>query len=122
VAGAGDEHRQIVAMARYDVDPADSFADIAFVVHDEWQGRGIGTVLLRRMIEIATARGIAGFKADVLLDNKAMLAVFQRSALALSLDLDAGVYHIVAPFAPAARPSQAAPPPCSMRLREPKTE
>jgi GNAT superfamily N-acetyltransferase len=99
VACSGDEHREIVGMARYDIDPADGFADIAFVVRDEWQRKGIGTVLMRRMTETAVARGLAGFKADVLLENKAMISVFQKSGLPLSLDLGAGVYHVVAPFA-----------------------
>ena len=53
-------------MARYDVDPATRLAEIAFVVRDDWQRRGVGTLLMRRMAEIARARGLAGFRADVL--------------------------------------------------------
>src|SRR5690606_12858504 len=71
----------IIGMSRYDVDPATRLAEIAFVVRDDWQGRGVGTLLMKRMSEIARARGLAGFSADVLARNKAMLMVFQRSGL-----------------------------------------
>ncbi len=89
---------EILAMARYDVDPATQLADIAFVVRDEWQGRGIGTLLMRRMGEIARARGLAGFTGDVLVTNKPMLAVFQNSGLAIRMELRQGSYHLTATF------------------------
>lgn len=103
VACSGDECDSIVAMARYDVDPSEELADIAFVVRDEWQGKGIGALLMRRMKEIAAARGLAGFTADVLVDNKAMMSVFQKSGMKLEIDLKGGVYHVVARFDPDAK-------------------
>ncbi|XXY52735.1 GNAT family N-acetyltransferase [Sorangium sp. So ce269] len=115
VACAGPEHETLVGMARYDVDPKNNLADVAFVVRDEWQGKGVGTLLMRRMAEIARARGIAGFEADVQLTNKAMMRVLEKSGLRLCLDLQAGVYHVTAHFeavannAPAAGPSSAGP-------------
>ncbi|MBI2897522.1 MAG: GNAT family N-acetyltransferase [Deltaproteobacteria bacterium] len=91
VVCAGDE---IAAMARYDVDPATDLAEIAFVVRDEWQGKGLGTLLMRRMTEMAKARGLAGFSADVLATNKPMMMIFHHSGLKLSSELDGGVYHL----------------------------
>ena len=85
---------EIVAMARYDVDPATQLADIAFVVRDDWQRQGIGTLLMRRLSEIAKARGLAGFSADVLLENKLMLGVFQQSGLEVRSELSGGVYSV----------------------------
>jgi acyl-CoA hydrolase/N-acetylglutamate synthase-like GNAT family acetyltransferase len=92
------EGRDIVGMARYDVDPAVNLADIAFVVRDDWQGRGVGTVLMKTMAEIARARGLAGFTADVLATNKSMMMVFHRSGLKVNADLEGGAYHLVARF------------------------
>ncbi|WP_437775977.1 GNAT family N-acetyltransferase [Sorangium sp. So ce1097] len=115
VACAGPEHETIIGMARYDVDPKNNLADVAFVVRDEWQGKGVGTLLMRRMAEIARARGISGFEADVLLTNKAMMRVLEKSGLRLCLDLQAGVYHVTAHFeavavsAPTAGPSSSGP-------------
>lgn len=84
----------VLAMARYDVDPATGFADIAFVVRDEWQGKGLGTLLMRRMAEIGRARGLAGFTATVHATNAKMLGVFHRSGLKVRTTLDAGVYSV----------------------------
>jgi acyl-CoA hydrolase/GNAT superfamily N-acetyltransferase len=89
----------IVATARYDVDPATHLADIAFVVLDDWQGKGVGTLLMKRMAEIGQKRGLAGFTADVLRRNKAMLGIFHRSGLDLRAELDQGTYHLELFFA-----------------------
>jgi acyl-CoA hydrolase/GNAT superfamily N-acetyltransferase len=86
--------RDILALCRYDVDPATRLADIAFVVRDDWQRKGLGTLLMRRMTEIAKERGLAGFSADVLSTNALMLGVFQKSGLELRTELDAGVYSV----------------------------
>jgi len=88
------ECEDIVGMARYDVDPATHTADIAFVVRDDWQGKGVGTMLMRRMAEIGKARGLAGFSADVLASNKPMMGIFQKSGLRMSSDLRDGTYHL----------------------------
>jgi RimJ/RimL family protein N-acetyltransferase len=92
------DNTEIPAMARYDVDPATNLADIAFVVQDGWQGKGVGTLLMKRMGEIARARGIAGFTADVLATNKPMIAVFQKSGMNLRMELEQGVYQLVLRF------------------------
>ncbi|HKQ61230.1 MAG TPA: GNAT family N-acetyltransferase [Candidatus Polarisedimenticolaceae bacterium] len=91
-----DGVESILAMSRYDVDPATRLADVAFVVRDAWQGRGIGTLLLRRMSEIARDRGLPGFTADVLSTNHPMLSVFQKSGLQLQVEQARGVAHLVA--------------------------
>jgi len=88
------ENDNIIAMSRYDLDPATRLAEIAFVVRDDWQGRGIGTLLLRRMTSLARGRGLAGFTADVLPNNRPMLMVFHRSGLPVKSQLEDGVYHV----------------------------
>jgi GNAT superfamily N-acetyltransferase len=92
------ESSEVIAMARYDVDPATRLADIAFAVRDDWQNRGVGTLLMQRMAEIGRARGLAGFSADVLERNKPMLMVFHRSGLRFRGSLDGGVYHLEARY------------------------
>ncbi len=89
---------EILAICRYDVDPATQLAEIAFTVRDDWQHRGIGTLLLRRMTEIARARGLAGFRADVLAENSAMLAVFHKSGLKWTSKLQGGVVELEGRF------------------------
>ncbi len=60
------------------LEPDKEFADVAFMVDEEFHGRGIATFLLNYMIEIAQERGIKGFKADVLESNSPMIAVFDK--------------------------------------------
>lgn len=101
VVACDPEQGDLIGMSRYDVDPATRLAEIAFVVCDNWQGRGVGTLLMKRMTEIARARGLAGFSADVLARNRAMLMVFQRSGLEVVSQFDGGSYHLEARFAQA---------------------
>jgi GNAT superfamily N-acetyltransferase len=74
-----EEREQIIAIARYERDPATNLAECAFVVQDQWQGRGLGTFLLQHLIRIAMMNGIAGFTALVMADNRRMLKLFQET-------------------------------------------
>jgi RimJ/RimL family protein N-acetyltransferase len=69
---------KVVAWASYHLDPVSGFAEVAFVVDDEFQQRGIATHLMRRLIEIAIIRGVRGFSAQILSGNVAMLRVFEK--------------------------------------------
>ncbi len=53
-------------------------AEMAFVVVDAWQGRGIGSLLMRHLIKIASEAGLQELTAEVLPDNTAMLKVFSK--------------------------------------------
>jgi GNAT superfamily N-acetyltransferase len=92
------ETGELVALARYDLEPASGLADIAFVVRDDWQRQGIGSCLMRRMIELGRAKGVAGFSADVLPGNLGMMLVFQQSGLCVQSRFDGCVYHLVMRF------------------------
>ena len=72
VALLGDE---MVAVARYDRVGADE-AEVAFVVQDDQQGRGLGTLLLEHLAVVARTNGITTFSADTLPNNMRMLNVF----------------------------------------------
>ena len=93
----GDE--EMIAIGRFKLDHADDYAEVAFVVHDRWQNAGIGTYLMRTLIEIAQDMGAHGFKADVLAQNKKMLHVFHKCGYPVHSRLDEGVYSIRIDFA-----------------------
>lgn len=76
VATVDDE---IVGVGRWDRADDASLAEVAFVVTDAWQGRGLGSALLRSLVEQAPQRGIDRFLAVTLTDNRRMLAVFHRA-------------------------------------------
>lgn len=73
------ETQQVVGIATYVRDPQTGLADVAYLVDPAWQGRGLGTVLHRRLVDYARRHGVRGFTADVLLGNDAMLAIFRRT-------------------------------------------
>lgn len=70
-------------------------AEIAFVVIDDYQGQGIGAILLRHLAAIARQAGLKEFTAEVLADNAPMLKVFERSGLTFSSKRSADGVHAV---------------------------
>jgi len=93
---------ETVAVAQYFVDLATQFADVAFLVRDEWQGQGIGRQLVDEMVAIARERGVKGFVADVSSTNRAMLHLFQGTGLVAHKQIASDVYRLRMPFAPEA--------------------
>jgi L-amino acid N-acyltransferase YncA len=53
-------------------------AEAAVAVIDDWQGRGLGGLLLRRLCRRAKANGIDSFTASLLTDNRSMMRLFER--------------------------------------------
>src|SRR5579862_672247 len=92
------ESEKIVAVGRYSTDPSTALAEVAFTIHDQLQNRGIGTWLLKRLIEIARTRGIRGFSASVLSGNVRMLNLFHRCGHPVVSTLDQGEYSITILF------------------------
>jgi acyl-CoA synthetase (NDP forming)/GNAT superfamily N-acetyltransferase len=69
---------RIVAHAVFELERPDR-AEVAFAVADEMQGRGLATVLLAHLAQVASARGITTFTATVLPENRRMISVFRES-------------------------------------------
>ena len=69
----------IIAVGRYYLDEKTNRAEVAFIIRDEWQNRGIGSFLFRHLVTIAKRNGISGFTAEVLRDNRRMQAIFNHS-------------------------------------------
>ena len=86
---------EIVAIAQYFHDPKTQAAEVAFVVQDEWQQKGMGTFLLDYITKIARQRGVKRFYAKVLPSNKPMLAIFHNSGYKVNTEFDGEVYNIV---------------------------
>jgi GNAT superfamily N-acetyltransferase len=89
--GSGDLDR-LVGVARYELDPATSYAECAFVVHDDLQNQGLGTRLLQRLMRIARQRGVEGFTAVVNARNSRMMHLFARYCGPLETRLADGQY------------------------------
>jgi succinyl-CoA synthetase alpha subunit/GNAT superfamily N-acetyltransferase len=97
VAILGDD---IIGVGRYDRWPGKDEAEVAFIVDDEHQGRGISTVMLEHLSAIARARGITRFTAEVLPDNRSMLAVFRKAGFEVRNEFSGGIVDVVFDIVP----------------------
>jgi GNAT superfamily N-acetyltransferase len=70
----------IIAVARFVRSEDPEEAEVAVVVGDPWQGRGVGSALLERLVERAREEGIRHFVAIVLSDNTTALEMFRGIA------------------------------------------
>jgi len=95
--GAGGDEK-VLGIAHYRKDTHTNFAHAAFIVRAEWQNRGIGRALLERLVEIARARGLAGFTADVAESDQSILRLFHNCGYAVEGDARGGYTRLVAPF------------------------
>jgi len=90
----GVSREEVVAIGQYFLDPKTKAAEVAFIVQDEWQKKGMGTFLLEYITQIARKRGVKRFYAKVLPANKAMLQVFYNSGYKINTEFDGDVYSI----------------------------
>ncbi|PXY24968.1 bifunctional acetate--CoA ligase family protein/GNAT family N-acetyltransferase [Prauserella endophytica] len=90
VALLGDD---VVAVGRYERLDAES-AEVAFVVDDAHQGRGLGSILLEHLAAAASERGLRRFVAEVLAENSAMIRVFRDAGYQVSRAFEEGVVHL----------------------------
>ena len=95
---------ELIAVGRYESTDEPGTAEIAFVVQDGWQNRGLGTLLLGDLLAAAEARGIRRFRAYVLADNRRMLDLLHRFTEVLERETEAGVTSLVCARRPAAAP------------------
>jgi ribosomal protein S18 acetylase RimI-like enzyme len=70
-------------------------AEMAFVVVDAWQGRGIGSILMRHLIKIANDARLQELTAEVLPENAAMLKVFGKFGFRPTSRRDPQTVHLV---------------------------
>jgi GNAT superfamily N-acetyltransferase len=89
-----DGRERIIAVGRYALEPKSNMAEVALLVQDDWQGRGIGTRLLNYLIQIAKSRKIAGFKAQVLAENRAPLHMIHKTGYTVETTLEDGILHV----------------------------
>jgi acetyl coenzyme A synthetase (ADP forming)-like protein len=72
-------------------------AEVAFTIADDFQGRGLGTILLGQLAEVAEANNIQMFEAEVVAANHAMLHVFRESGFPIEVSANAGQLHVTFP-------------------------
>jgi acyl-CoA synthetase (NDP forming)/RimJ/RimL family protein N-acetyltransferase len=90
---------QLIAVGRYDaISPV--LAEVAFLVEDAHQGRGLGQLLLEHLAQAGRERGLSRFVAEVLPDNVPMSRVFREMGYSVVGSLEEGVLRFEFPIDP----------------------
>ncbi|MFI9006232.1 GNAT family N-acetyltransferase [Actinosynnema sp. NPDC053489] len=84
----------VVAVGRYDRLGDSGSAEVAFVVEDAHQGRGLGSILLEHLAAAARERGLSRFTAEVLAENGQMVRIFRDAGYGVSRAFEEGVVHL----------------------------
>jgi RimJ/RimL family protein N-acetyltransferase len=87
------ENEKLVGSSFYAVDQSRNMADVAYMILHEWHGMGLGSLLQERMSEYARSKGIRGFTADILRENRAMVKLAEKCGK-VQMKLVDGVYEV----------------------------
>ena len=107
---------EIVGVGRYDRIPGSPVAEVAFVVDDPHQRRGLGSILLEHLAAAARERGLQRFEAEVLTENTKMLRVFRDAGYRIEREFEGAVMHLTFDIEPTAHSVEV------MRAREHRAE
>jgi acyl-CoA synthetase (NDP forming)/GNAT superfamily N-acetyltransferase len=91
------EGERILGLGNY-VGGGGTVAEVAFIVADEDQGRGIATLILEKLGGLAAGAGYVGFEAEVLFENKKMTHVFRDSGFETEQAFEGGTIHVRFPL------------------------
>jgi len=100
------EAPELVGVARYEPTDQAGTAEIAFVIQDGWQSRGLGTLMLDALLAAADARGIRRFRAYVLAGNMRMIDLLVRFTDVQERVTESGVTELLLTRRPAPAPRQ----------------
>lgn len=96
---------KLIGVGRYEPTDEKDTVEVAFVVQDGWQNRGLGTILFDEILRAAAARSFRRFRAYVLADNQRMIDLITRFTRVESRKTEQAVTEIVFTL----RPERAAP-------------
>jgi len=89
-----NENETIIAMGSYSRIPNTETAEISLVVRDDWQNKGLGTILFNYLAEIARKRGIKSFTAWILLENTRMMHILRKSGYPIRYRIEGNLYYV----------------------------
>jgi acyl-CoA hydrolase/GNAT superfamily N-acetyltransferase len=90
----GDCKETVVAIGQYEINDKMHTAEVAIIVKDEHHHLGVGYDLLSYLTRLAKRRGLLGFTAEVLVENKPMLNLFKKMGFDIDKRSDEGVYEM----------------------------
>jgi ribosomal protein S18 acetylase RimI-like enzyme len=95
LATLGNEEKETVAgVGQYGIMEDQHIAEVALVVRDDFQNLGIGQEVLTYLTLLARKQGLLGFTAEVLVENTAMLHLFEKQGFDIQKRSAEGVYEL----------------------------
>ena len=88
----------LAGLGQYSINEGTHNAEVAFVVRDEYQNRGIGTEMLTYLTQLAKRQGLHGFTAEVLAENKPMMHLFEKAGFDIERSVTSGLYELTMSF------------------------
>ena len=92
------EKEKVVAVGQYGKNENAHTAEVALAVRDDYQNHEIGTELLSYLTYLAKREGLLGFTAEVLMENRAMLHLFEKMGFDTQKKSEQGVYELKLAF------------------------
>jgi acyl-CoA hydrolase/GNAT superfamily N-acetyltransferase len=93
-----EEKEEVVGVGQFGINPVIHIAEVGFAVRDNYQNKGIGTELLSYLTYLAKKQGLLGFYAEVLLENRPMLHLFEKMGFDIRKRREEGVYELEMTF------------------------
>jgi ribosomal protein S18 acetylase RimI-like enzyme len=90
----GRELETIIGLGQYELNRDMHTAEAALVVKDRCQNQGVGSELLSYLTYLARKQGLLGFTAEVLVENKPMLRLFETMGFEIEKRREEGVYEM----------------------------
>ncbi|OPY50362.1 MAG: hypothetical protein A4E48_01900 [Methanosaeta sp. PtaU1.Bin060] len=88
------ERETIVGLGQYELNPDMHTAEVAIVIKDRYQRKGVGFELLSYLTYLARKQGLLGFTAEVLAENMPMMTLFEKMGFDIEKRRDEGVYEM----------------------------
>ena len=92
------EKEKVVGIGQYFINPKTNLAEVAQATRDDHQGQGIGMELLTYLTYLAKRDGLLGFTAEVLMENRPMLRLFEKMGFDIRRQNEQGVYELTMTF------------------------
>ena len=87
-------NESIIAIGSYSRIPNTDMAEVALVVRDDWQNKGLGTTLFNYLVDIAMQQGLSGFTAWIMRDNSRMMHILKKSGYPMKYRVEGNLIHV----------------------------
>lgn len=87
--------REILGEGQLGREPGTDDAEFALIIRDDFQGRGLGTELLRKLIEVARDEPLRRIVAGILPQNRVMQSICAKLGFHLGYEVNSGVIRAV---------------------------